>query len=503
MRKYICILLFAAIFVGDSGCKKYLNVVPLDNLAGNNYWKNKGEVESFTLGVYNKLRTATMDSARFFVATGDFRCAPINTTSEHSSELWVNYLRTNDLVTLLQNSQYLKPETTNRFWEITEWNNLFTVVQLANVLYSEVGQMPAASLSATDKKTYQAEAVFLRSLAYFLMVRVYGDVPYYTDAFNSTQLPRTKMLTVLSNCYNDLAKVKDDLPWTYADASKVAVRAMRGSAIILMMHISMWEAGFDQANQQTYWTNTATLGQEIMTQNGGAYELLPIQESYEIFRGGSKEGLFEIVQNQTTAEQFFQPAVYTSFVLHKPYLTSVTSIVWYDVNFMEKIYPPGVTDLREQYWFDGNIYNSDGSQQMLKFINAAQGSISGINQVGNKIVFRYADAILLTAEALADLGQSGPAQQDVNMIRARAGAPPITTTGTDLQSDIYWERVRELMGEGHYFYDLVRTGKAIDGSYSYSPISLSDFNNGAWTWPIDRSALNNDPLITLNSFWNY
>jgi hypothetical protein len=501
MKKLIVIVIISAFFIGFSGCRKYLNVTPIDNLAGNDFWKTKGDVESFTLGIYNKLRTVTNDSSRFFPATGDLRCAPINTTSEHAADVFVGYLRNNDLNDLLSNNAYLKPETTNRFWEITEWNNFYAVVQEANIMYDQVAKMPASALSVTDKNTYQAEAVFLRSLCYFMMVRIYGDVPYYTDSFNASQLARTNKLTVLKNCFTALAAIKDNLPWTYTDAASVATRAMRGSAIILMMHINMWEAGFDAGNAQQYYTSAASLGSEIMTQNGGAYALLPIQQSYQIFRGGSKEGLFEIVQVAKTSEQFFLPSVYSNYVLHMPFNPYTTSDVWYDVNFMQKLYPAGGVDLRETYWFDANIYASDGSQQMLKFINAAQGSTYGINQVGNQIIFRYADAILLTAEALADLGQYSAAQADVNLIRARAGAPAFNDTGQQLQDDIYWERVRELMGEGHYFYDLVRTRKAIDGNYSYSPISLNDFNNGAWTWPIDVSALNNDPKMTLNPFW--
>lgn len=117
MKKVICLIIIILLCTGLEGCKKFLNVVPIDNLSGNNFWETKADVEAFTGGIYNLLRNATMRDSRFFVATGDLRCAPANITSEHSSELYVSYLRKNDLKGLLSNTKYLKP--TDTFWAIT------------------------------------------------------------------------------------------------------------------------------------------------------------------------------------------------------------------------------------------------------------------------------------------------------------------------------------------------------------------------------------------------
>ena len=113
-----------------------------------------------------------------------------------------------------------------------------------------------------------------------------------------------------------------------------------------------------------------------------------------------------------------------------------------------------------------------------------------------------ADAILLYAEALAELGtDDGKACGLLNRIRARAGASTLSLSGSELKDAIYWERVRELMGEGHYFYDLVRTGKVYNNQYCYHPMTKSEFREGAWTWPISRKAQENNTLITLNNYW--
>ena len=57
------------------------------------------------------------------------------------------------------------------------------------------------------------------------------------------------------------------------------------------------------------------------------------------------------------------------------------------------------------------------------------------------------------------------------------------------------------MGEGHYFYDMVRTKKIIDPEMVMNPIGVEDFYNGAWTWPIDESAMKDNPYMVLNNFW--
>ena len=84
---------------------------------------------------------------------------------------------------------------------------------------------------------------------------------------------------------------------------------------------------------------------------------------------------------------------------------------------------------------------------------------------------------------------------------AIAHASEINTSGSELMDAIFWERCRELIGEGHYYYDLVRTGKVYNRNYCMNPMTRTNFNVGAWTWPIHRNALKNNTQIGLNLFW--
>ena len=476
-----------------SGCKEFLNVVPVDNLSGNNFWKSKADVEAYTAGIYSRFRQATM-SNMFFPATGDMRGAPIK--ANVGGREYIGELRNNDL------KRYVaRGEGFFTFNKPTKWNDFYHMIQSANILYEQMDRLEPGIIGEADRVKYRAEAVFLRNLAYFFMIRLYGDVPYYTNAYNSDPLPRMNMLEVLDNCIADLEKVKEDLPWTFDDPSIVAIRAMRGGAIALLMHMNMWRAGFSNDDKAPFYEATAKLGLEILA-NPNAYELLPLERTKEIFKGRTKEGLFEILQSLNYGERFHISSQFSDYVLHYPNKITVNSYVSYDAKFLEdKLYARTDVDERKTLWFDEDIYNTQGKMQLLKFVNIFAEEGEDQNPDDNQVIFRYSDVILLHAEALAELNRDEEARAAVNMVRRRANATEFVTGGKDLKDDIYWERCRELMGEGHYFYDLVRTKKAINSDYSFAPIGVDAFYRGAWTWPIDESALKDNPFMVLNNYW--
>ena len=498
-RKFIyTILLGASLVLGSCG-KNFLNITQIDKLTGNNYWTSENDVEQYMGGIYSTFREATMSNI-FFPASGDLRCAPINRTSatNNSGRDYLVYLRQNNL-----NSIFAREGDFSYFGfpRISKWNDFYKMVQNANIICYQLDNKDMPFLSEEKKKAYKAEAVFLRSLAYFFMVRLFGDVPYYTDV-NTDPLPRTNMITVLKNLSADLDANYKNLPWTYDDPSVVAVKAMRGSALALNMHINMWIAGFANEDKAPYYEKVELMGKELMEQNDGAYQLLSLAKTKEIFKGRTKEGLFEIVQNFNYGESFSLAASFSDYVLRAPNKVTTNSYIYYDPKFMEELYPSIGGDLRKTYWFDNNIYATDGKFQCLKFLNVFMEEGEDNNPDDNQMVFRYSDPILLRAEALAELNRDGEARDVVNVIRNRAEAAIITESGEDLKDAIWWERARELFGEGNFFYDLVRTKKVINSKYTSAPMSVGAFNSGGWTWPIDKSALNNNPYMRLNNYWN-
>jgi hypothetical protein len=514
MKRILYFILPGIMVLSLGSCKKYLSLDPPSDLSGNNFWQTKADVEQYTNGLYELFRQAVFrsnmqappgnDEFPFFAWGGDMRGAPIRANHDGSVAFrgeYVDNLANNNIRAVL-NSGYGDYFNAERF---TEWNRFFKVVAAANVLYDRIDGVPGNNLSDAEKARYKGEAVFMRCITYFFMVRLYGDVPYYTNAYNTEALPRSPMVEVLKGCVADMKAAKDGLPWTYENTAKVAVRAMRGSAIALLMQMNMWLAGFDAENEKAYYQEVDVLGDELAIQGAAAYELLPLSRSREIFKGRSKEGLFEIPQNVNYGESFGYSA-FSDNVLYAPYKNKVikASYLSYDPEFMEEIYPRSEPDGRKQVWYDER-YMYDGGPKflMLKFTNVyANENAEDLNPDDNQTVFRLAGAYLLHAEALAKLGDYGKARQIANKVRTRAGAADLTSTGEVLIDDIFFERCRELMGEGHYWYDVVRQKRIIDYKYKFGyHCSVEQFKAGAWTWPIDPSVRVNNPKVTLNDYW--
>lgn len=505
MLKYIHIGLLLIITSIFSGCN--LDTDDEDKMPGDKFWGGSAaNAEAFMLSVYQNLRAATTDNG-FFLYAGDIRCAPITglTTKNYL------YLVQNNMKSYKELKDSNDEGTSADFGAIYNWKNMYKVVQSANIMIEEVSNIK--ELSSDEIECYRAECRFLRSLAYFFMVRIFGDVPYYTEAYYSAPLPRTDKQVVLKNCLADLQALLDSdpeksiLPWRNGNGS---LRANRGAVLILMMHINMWLAFFDETNAEIYYDEVKRLAEVDSWIDGNIYSLQSMDQISEVFKGDSNEGLFEIAQNVTMGEIFNTDHMWCTKVVYK-IRNQTQSDLTYSSAFLRQLYPQDVEDKRKDRWFNNLYYDDDyigviQPVEIVKLLNADSYGKKTIPNSGNYIVFRLADAILLYAEALNNLGENEKALQEANRIRERAGAPDFTVDD-NLNASIYWERVRELMGEGQYFYDLVRTQKICDVDFAtFSDESghrekKADLKQGSWTWPIYKKALDNNPYMTKNLYW--
>jgi hypothetical protein len=483
-------------------CKKFLDIQPIDKLSGNNFYKSKEDVVANIYDLSRKLFNK-VNETHFIGATGEYRSGEVLSEAQSDggpSRAYVEVLGRNDLITLLSGN---RPWDFYNFFKITEWREYYQVIQGANILLSKLNE-GVPGVTDVEVKQFLGEAAFARSLAYFFMVRLYGDVPYFTDAYHSTPLVRENMVSVMNKTIADLLTYKDNMPWTYSDPALKGVRASRGSIIALLMNMNMWNAGFDKAHVNDYYEATAALGKELI--NSGTYRLLPLNEWSSVVKGRSDESLFEFYRSVNYGDANSLVGPISDMFLHYPYkrpeYTHRVSFAYFRAEYMQKLYL-GSADRRTTVWFDENIYADNGKFMMLKFAqNAYAAGDEQDNPDNTFMIFRYAGEVLLCAEALAELGNDDEAIKLVNMVRDRAEAGRYTGGGgQDLKDFIFLERSRELMGEGHHYFDLVRTKRILSSIWTYNVLTLDKFNRGAWTWPISRSALNNNPFMTLNDYW--
>jgi starch-binding outer membrane protein, SusD/RagB family len=512
MKKYTAFTVLILLCLGQISCKKFLDVKPLDKLSGNIFWESRSDVESFTSDLYAGLRNK-LTSTSFLPATGELRSGFIrattvnNTNSDAEKKIRLVYeqFAKNNLKTstgVLSSSQLWNGIGLS---SITTWYEFYSVIQGANIMYDRVGK-GVPGLSAADQSKYQAEAVFIRCLTYFLMVRIYGDVPYYTKPYQQDPLPRTDQVSVMNQCIAELKSNLNHLPLVYPDPAMRAVRATRGAGTDLLMNMNMWNAGFDKTNAAKYYQETARLGDELAGSN--SYELLPLADFSQVMMGRSAEGIFEFNQsiNYEAAPNF--RAFFGEMMLRYPNKNAGadnnSSHAYFRADYLLSLYPAGIPDLRKDLWFDTFMFSQDGNFQLLKFKGnlLASGSGGGGIPEWDLVIFRYAEAILLTAEAKAELGLEAEAIILLNKVRTRAAAPGYNGPGGQhLKDAIFKERCKELMGEGHLYYDLIRTGRITDPLWTLNPLTLDQFNRGGWTWPIDVSALYNNPFMKLNEYW--
>ena len=115
----------------------------------------------------------------------------------------------------------------------------------------------------------------------------------------------------------------------------------------------------------------------------------------------------------------------------------------------------------------------------------------------NVPIFRYTGLILLGAEAYAKKGNYGKAKELLQMIRDRAGFGLPSVPDMELVTEILKERRRELIGEGHIFFDQLRNNQ-FEGVSAMSPLRIQ--RNG-YFWPVRYQNIRKNPALEQTSYW--
>ncbi|WP_298707516.1 RagB/SusD family nutrient uptake outer membrane protein [Chitinophaga sp.] len=479
------IIIILAFIIGLTACKNLLDVEPVDRLGANSFWKTRQDVESAVADAYGFIYDK-LTYGPYHNVNGDIRAGEFDGT-------WVVAFKAvaeNDLA----NRARVSDPTRYYVHLLDDWYPFYQAIAACNIAIDRIPEVPG--ISENERQQFLAEVRFVRAFTYFYIVRIYGDVPLYTQAYDPEARPRTKFSEVLKFCTEELEAVKDNLPWQYEDPTNWGVRASRASALALIAHCNMWMAGFDAGNAEAY--NKKAAEAALAVKQSGYFELLPIEDFKRIFKGRTKESIFEFSVNKN----YGQETKYVSlgqWTTHDPVVNyGANSDCFYEADFLERMYPAALPDKRRDLWFYLPYINNT-TAMFLKYSN-----VTDVNNYlfdDNMIIFRYSDVLLLGAEALANTGRNGEAIALLDEVRERAGANPYNAATENLKDAIFNERQKELIGEGMRWYDLVRTGRVKDPAQCKNYLTEEQFNQGAWTWPIASKAQINNPNIVLNNYW--
>ncbi len=352
-----------------------------------------------------------------------------------------------------------------------------------------------------------AETKFLRAYYYFQLVKFFGDVPLVIDTRLGADEVKTVKRTAKSEVYQqiekDLNEAIDVLGWTSLQKGRVnkgAALALLGKVYLFQNKFSLAASTFDKVILNGSYALLNNYSSIFISANEGHLEsVFDIQ--YSGLEGGSYDCLICLEGN--AAPGFHGIRQYNGPVYGDGNSYNLPTQDLYDA-----------FSANDQIRRDASILNIDAfiqSQPNPSTINYAIGGgghtgfynnkyIKRQGEIGlpdndltsplNYIVIRYADVLLMAAEAHNRNFNDGQALLYVNEVRDRAGLPYLTTSGEQLRNDIWEERRLELAGEGHRFFDLVRTGQAaaninnfVTGKHELFPIPQIeiDLAGGNWT----------------------
>ncbi len=332
------------------------------------------------------------------------------------------------------------------------------------------------NIDFTNKQGIIAQVRFLRAYYYFELVKWFGGVPLYIDkrlAFGQQNtIERASATQVYEQIEKDLIFAVDNLPMTQADKG----RATKGAALALLGKAYLYQNKFDLA---------ASTLQKVVDQ--GTYQLADdYARMFEQEGENNAESVFEIQYTDNTNEdgagfdclQCSPGNIAIGFSGIRAY-NGPTFDVGYSFNVPTKklvdAFENGdirkdVTILDIVTWSAANNATYAKGFEHTGYYNRKYIARKGDRNIpdqnltnpNNYRAIRYADVLLMLAEAYAKSSTANESQAKVylNVVRSRAKLAAVNFSGNNLIEAIYKERRVELAGEGHRFFDLVRTGKA-------------------------------------------
>ena len=518
-KQNLILKLFFPIIVGVSilgvSCKKYIYQGPITSTYGAEFWTSQASVEQATNAMYGQLRadlvSADNTSPGVFFLAGDYVSGNFYNASRQD---YMPLTATHNPFGSNTGSGPFNFNYTPYNEGMHDWSRFYQLIAQCNLILQEVPKM-ATSLfkSESQKNAYLGEALFMKSFTYFYITRIWGDPVFVQKSYNDADygniapIPRSPENDVLDSCINYLSQASGYLEYAGGDPSK-SIRANKGSTLALLAHIYAWKHDYANAHKTC---------QELI--NNGGYSLEPMSSYKNIWAGvSSQESIFEISMLFNPTDPNFKnqgdwaEARFDFFAtfLKGPIVNNLRRQSWVSpYDFVTTLY-----DTTNDARFKNILSYSppSGSDQIgytlekyTNFMYAEPGTKTSPYINNNLVIFRLSDIILLDAEALASTGDLAGAAADLEKTESRAGITSYNnpTNQFEMINEIIDERGRELIGEGQWYFDLIRTEPAIGRLviYGYPAIRVTPENKGYY-WPIDMTLLfPQDNLLTQNPWW--
>ncbi len=381
------------------------------------------------------------------------------------------------------------------------WQGQYQNINFCNQVIDNV---PNINMDATLKARYIAEAKFVRAYSYFRLVRAFGNIPLVIKLPSTGEELNPKQATataVYAAIEQDLTDAAAALPTTYGPAD--IGRATKGAALALHAKVAMY---------QKKWSDVLTYTKQVM--QSGVYSLFP--DYYAMFRivnENCSESIFEIQCNYVSGNGDLSNSQYSQIQGNRdanagwgfdvPTQNLVNAFEVGDPRLQATVMMEGTTTPSG----DAVPMASAGAPTMYNMKSYVPFAVATTDNQGadqNFRVLRYADVLLMNAEANNELGNTSDALASLEMVRARARAQStnplvdlpkiVTTVQATLRTDIWHERRVELAMENDRYFDVIRQGNAaaVFGSLGWKA-------NKNEVWPIPQIEIDNSGGVLVQN----
>ena len=538
-RNWLSYMCMAALLSGAlTSCNEssFLNLSDPNHFTESNFWKDKADAESALAAAYSPIKGAMYGYFSAFDGWLNLngRGDDIFTIKGEEVPMWniANFLNS--------------PSTGN-----DPYGALYSGIQRANIVLRYIDQIPASGITEEDRSMIKGEALFLRGYQYFLLVNNYKEVPLRLIPSNEDETNKgpASEAALWTQVEEDLGNaIKCNLPVERTTAKE---RVTKGAAIAMLGKVYATQHKYPEAKQLLVSLLSAPYSYELVddfAKNFTNEEEFNKESVYEI--AYSPDGEYSWSNESGIClgcyiPQFIGPVksrgwaklMPNSFIVGE--FTKETRPNGADTNFDKRIYaslffdPANYGDkVANEKWY-GNNYSMDelweGNEGKMAGgapsfnVNGTPGKFlikkntayyvddKAPDNMGNKEgrssnlrVMRFAEVLLLYAEACAKTNDADGANYALKLIRKRAGLQEKTFTQDELMTEIEHQCLLEFFGEGHRFYDLKRW-------YSVSEIQLifkangkqgaENFQEKHLYYPIPTSELNNNTAMEQTSLW--
>lgn len=512
---------FLLFIAGITSCNKnLLNSSPNYEYSTSNFWNSPAAADAALSGCYSVLTSAGLYGGT---------ATPL--WEETASPNAYNYDNSDGWNSIAEGNQ-----SANTGGILTSrWNDCYAGIGRCNTLLVNVSKVPG--MNPSDIAQMKGQAFFLRALFYFNLEIYWGDVPLILnppDPASQDTLSRTPREQVVKQIYTDLDSAEALLPWKWGSTD--VGRTTRGAAMALKSKVLLFEASplFNSNNDKSRWQTAAdTLETLISSSANTGYGLFPNYRGLFLPENeNNKEVVFDV--------QFIYPLEGNSFdLIDKQYNTNAPLLglaqAYEMKNGLAITDPLSSYDSNHPYLnrdprlyativYPGDVYMGSkvtpsrfaitgyGVEKYSIYDSAAPpaglGDLKGGQSYTNYIVIRYADILLMYAEAENEaVGPVPSVYSAINQVRERAGMPDILPglTQDEMRQTIRQERRVEFACEGYYYNDIRRwmiadsVMNAPIYTYNSTEIEVRKFDpNRDYWWPIQQAQLDLDKNLKQN-----